>query len=182
MLPSEQKEIFMAWGKSAKSKKRKVPKSISWKSAANARRVKQQVEQSRDDLKRLAPLPPAEALYKYLSEVYKSGRKLQLAGDEEAQKALLSLTPHLRMKGGFNRFRVLLELTAHKSMSAKRRGRYGRALQLAHKCRVPSSGFIAFIEGNGGVNFLGDQKIGKAKAKLKKSKLQVVSESGDDWD
>lgn len=174
----------MAWGKSAKSKKKNVPKSVSQKSTANARTVKQQVEQSRDDLKKLAPLPPAEALYKYLSEVYKSGRKLQLAGDKEAQKALLSLTPHLRMKGGFNRFRVLLELTAHKSMSAKRRGRYGRALQVAHKCKIPSNGFVAFVEENGGVNSLGDQKIGKAKAKLKKqsTKKLITPDKDSDWD
>lgn len=149
----------MVWG--VKSKADKKPKSVKKTKAASSEAVPVDFRKIVGRLEKSVPLPPKQQLYRFLEKVYREGRLIKLSNNQAAQDAMhLELAPHLRMKVGFNRFRILLEASA-RHLNPKTRDRYARALQAAHKAQIKGGKLTDFIEKQGGVNKLGDAALKK---------------------
>ncbi|MEW6450056.1 MAG: hypothetical protein AB1490_05370 [Pseudomonadota bacterium] len=111
-------------------------------------------------LKDLVPLPRNEQTLRFLEAVYKRGRLIKLSGNLQAQRILQDMAPEIRMKGDFNRFRILIHLAAREAdinIKSTQRDRYGRALQKAHKDGVKSRELRDYLIKRG-INKLGDTK------------------------
>ncbi|MGE0280532.1 MAG: hypothetical protein AB7P20_07965 [Rhizobiaceae bacterium] len=169
------------WGKKAKGAAK----------ASNAQIIKNLDAHIRD-MERLIPLSYNEQLFRYLHKTYEYGRRhLMVKNDPDLQAELLRRVPKTRMKGGFNRFRILLELQSPDFPSRKQRQRHARALLAAHKAKIHSSELRAFVQKAGGWNALGDQRAKKptARSDAKRGMSQTSSRSNrpkevegdDDW-
>lgn len=170
----------MPWGPSKEQKK-----------AAAARRAKilAKLDEHVAEIQAAVPLSRNEQLLRYLERTYEFGRRtLMVADDEKLRDELLHRLPHIRMKGGFNEFRILLEMQSQTYASPNQRKRHARALWAASKAKVPSSNFRSFVKESGGLNKLGDmaqKKRSSAKSpkppKPVKSAKQKKRGSGASW-
>lgn len=169
------------WGKKAKRAA----------NASNAKVIKN-LEAHVREMRRLIPLSYNEQLFRYLHKTYEYGRRrLEVNNDPDLQAELLRRVPKTRMKGGFNRFRILLELQSPDFPSRKQRQRHARALLAAHKAKIHSSELRAFVEKEGGWNALGDQRAKKPPARSDSKRdmsqtpsrpnRQKKSDGDDDW-
>lgn len=143
------------------------------------------LDQHVQDIQDFVPMSPNEQLLRYLQKTYAFGRKLKVKAEGPLQKALLSKLPEkMRMKGHFNKFKILLELQSPEFPSAKQRRRYARALLSARMQDVPSKDFVAFVKQCGGINKLGDSAILKAKnsrSTVPAKKSKASTKNGSNW-
>lgn len=169
------------WGKKAKRAAK----------ASNAQIIKNLDAHVRD-MQRLIPLSYNEQLFRYLRKTYDYGLQyLKIKNNPDLQAELLRRAPKTRMKGGFNRFRILLELQSPDFPSRKQRQRHARALLAAHKAKIHPSELRAFVKKEGGWNALGDQraKTPTTRSDSKRGMSQTPSrpnrqkksDGDDDW-
>lgn len=140
------------------------------------------------EIKPFIPVSQEEQLLRYLQKIYEFGRReIRIGYDDEMKAALLRLVPKMRMKGRFNKYRVLLNLQAAESpTTARQTNRHARALMNAHLEKVKPEDFIEFVKKNGGVNKLGDRALTKATSKESRRqrtalKRERLNDDDDDW-
>ena len=124
----------MAWGK----QKTESPISPTW-------------DEDLERIRKLAPPPPEETIYGYLKAVYRRGRKLGTI-DEKKQKKLNKIAGRYRQQIKFNRFRLIIEMTAPSHMTSKMKWKYTKTLQYARHQDTQSKDLIKFIKSEGGIN------------------------------
>jgi hypothetical protein len=113
-------------------------------------------------IRELAPPPPKEAIYPYLKAVYLRARKLGPI-DGPKEKELNKIADRYPKKIKFDRFRLIIELTAPPHMTSKMKWKYTRALQYARQRGVKSADLIAFMKKKGGINGCVDKYIPSKK-------------------
>jgi hypothetical protein len=101
-------------------------------------------------IKKAAPPPPKETLYRYLTKVYRLRRTI----DTAQRKELRALAKKKGINTGDKPLRAIIDETAGAHVSTKMKWKYGTALEKAMDEKVPSKNLRQFIEDHGGINRL----------------------------
>lgn len=101
-------------------------------------------------IKKAAPPPPKETLYRYLTKGYRLYRTV----DEAQRIELRALAKKKGITTGDKPLRAIIEETAGGHVSAKMKWKYAAALEKAMAEKVKAKNLRQFIEGHGGINRL----------------------------
>ena len=157
----------MLKAKSAKSHKKGVADAgaSSWPPLSSA------LEQDLEKVREVAPPPPNDAIYAYLTEVFRlAGKWWKPTNWKEIESEIDEyFTSNFDERFAHERFRFIIEVTAPAHIKAKMKWKYATALRVASEQKIKASEVATFIKDRGGLNqTIGSRKFKKQKSRNKK--------------
>lgn len=105
-------------------------------------------------VRRAAPPPPEEHLYRYLEAVYRLDVKWRERANQEEVRTWMARYSEQNFHHRLNRrrFRFIIEVTAPGHISARMKWKYATALERAQKRKVSPNKLREFMRKHGGLN------------------------------